>query len=171
MTGGRFNHHWVTPALAVGGSFAADQIEALAHGEGIATIVDLRAETCDDVEALERHGIVHLHLPTPDRAGVSQADLARGVEFVCASLDDGRRVLIHCEHGIGRAPLLALCVLTARGMAPLAALDQLKVARPAVSPSPGQFDAWAGWLHAARAAEVPTFNSFADIAYRHQTAA
>lgn len=169
MTGGPFNHQWVTPTLAVGGSFAADLVGMLAQDEAIAAIVDLRAEACDDIEVLRRHGIAHLHLPTPDRAGVCQADLARGVEFVCAHLDRDRRVLIHCEHGIGRAPSLALCVLTARGVPPLAALAQLKTRRSAVSPSPEQFAAWASWLRAV-GAEAPTFGDFAEIAYQHQSA-
>lgn len=170
MTGSPFNHHWVTPTLAVGGSFAADAVGALAQDEGIAAVVDLRAERCDDIEILRRQGIAHLHLPTPDRAGLCQADLARGVDFVCAHLDCDRRVLIHCEHGIGRAPLLALCVLTARGVPPLAALAQLKDKRSAVSPSPEQFEAWVSWLRAT-GADAPAFDEFAGIAYQHQPAA
>ena len=49
--------------------------------------------------------------------------LDRGVDFVRERTEAGKRVLIHCQHGIGRAPLLALCVLVDQGWAPLDALN------------------------------------------------
>ena len=48
-----------------------------------------------------------------------------GVQWVRSRLGAGRRVLIHCEHGIGRSALLALCVLVAGGIEPLDAMNRI----------------------------------------------
>ena len=151
---------WITDELAVGGRFGSDVAALRDHR--IAAVVDLRDEECDDEVVLRRHGIAFLHLPTPDLHGVTLPALCEGVAFV----KQYRRVLVHCEHGIGRSALLALCVLVDRGMQPLAALALAKDRRGAVSPSPAQFEAWAAWLrHTGHA--VPHFDDWAAIAYRH----
>lgn len=166
------NLSWVTPHLAVGGSFPMERAEELARAHAVRAVVDLRVEACDDERLLRRAGLILLHLPTEDLCAVSLPMLRDGVRFVAPRLDAGQRVLIHCEHGIGRSATLALCVLVERGMAPLDALAIAKQRRPQLSPSPPQYEAWAAWLreHAARAAPpwaVPPFDAFAAIAYRH----
>jgi protein-tyrosine phosphatase len=95
-----------------------------------------------------------------------------GVAFVNARLDREERVLVHCEHGIGRSATLALCVLVSRGLAPLEALELAKTRRSLVSPSPAQYEAWIAWLEGWKAAsgapwELPGFDAFCAIAYRH----
>jgi hypothetical protein len=157
---------WITPELAVGGCFAPDDAEQLACAHGVGAVVDLREEACDDALDLARCGIAFLHLPTPDNCGVALADLCAGVAFARAHLDAGHRVLIHCQHGIGRSALLALCVLVERGHAPLAALALAKDRRGVVSPSPSQFEAWVAWLR-EHGHTPPLFDDFAAIAYRH----
>lgn len=166
------NLSWITPHLAVGGSFAAERAKALAREHGVRAVVDLRAESRDDEALLVRHGLTFLHLPTEDHGAVSQEMLAEGVAFANRHLDRDERVLVHCEHGIGRSATLALCVLVSRGAAPLGALEQAKTARALVSPSPAQYHAWVAWLEACAATRrvawaVPDFNAFKAIAYRH----
>ena len=160
------NFTWIAPELAVGGSFPESLAEALAREHGIRAVVDLRREACDDEALLQRHGVVLLHLPTDDLCAVSQPMLDEGAGFVTERLTRGERVLIHCEHGIGRSVTLALCVLCARGADPLEAMELIKTRRRAASPSPEQFEAWAAWLqrHGRRA---PEFDAFKAIAYRH----
>jgi protein-tyrosine phosphatase len=162
---------WITPHLAVGGHVPPEAVPDLAEPHGIAAVVDLRAEACDDRVALARHGIALLHLPTIDHGAVSQRGLDEGVAFANAFLDRGARVLVHCQHGIGRSALLSLCILVDRGEAPLSALERAKQARWMVSPSPAQYEAWATWLRrrqeAGAAWEVPGFDAFKAIAYRH----
>jgi predicted protein tyrosine phosphatase len=157
---------WITSTLAVGGRYPVEACEALAREHGVRAVVDLREEERDDHTELTRHGIELLHLPTEDRCGVSPAMLERGVEFVRACLARGERVLVHCQHGIGRSATLALCVLVDAGMPPLAALEQMKTRRRLISPSPEQFECWAAWLR-AHGHDVPRFDEFAAIAYRH----
>ncbi len=139
---------------------------------GIRAVVDLRGEDRDDEAVLLRHGIAFLHLPTPDHGAIGPEMLETGVDFASRHLDRGERVLIHCEHGIGRSATLALCVLVDRGLDPLAALELAKDRRSLVSPSPAQYRCWVVWLEEARAArragwEVPSFEAFRAIAYRH----
>lgn len=166
------NLTWITPRLAVGGSFPAERTGHLARDLGVRAVVDLRREACDDAAVLQRHGLAFLHLPTEDHGAVSQPMLCTGVAFTNRYLDQDERVLIHCEHGIGRSATLALCVLVSRGSAPLAALALAKDRRWLVSPSPAQYEAWARWLDDWRtgrgvAWDVPDFDAFKAIAYRH----
>jgi Dual specificity phosphatase, catalytic domain len=166
------NFSWIDDKLAVGGSFPSERAEGLAREHGIQAVIDLRGETQPDAVVLRRHGIALLHLPTEDMCGVAMSDLDLGIRFANKFLDAGQRVLIHCEYGIGRSATLALCVLVSRGLEPLAALELAKTRRALVSPSPPQYEAWAAWLRAWKADstvawDVPHFDAFAEIAYRH----
>ena len=158
--------HWLTDELAVGGCFPAASGRLLADDHRIGAVVDLRAEHCDDEAALRAAGIDFLHLPTPDLEPATYEHLERGVAFVREHFEAGDRVLIHCQHGIGRSALLALCVLVDQGWPPLDALVHAKDRRECVSPSRSQYDGWAAWL-AARALPVPDYHTFGCIAYRH----
>lgn len=166
--GGAWNLSWVTPDLAVGGSFPPGCAARLAADQSLGAVIDVRRERCDDPIELKGAGLLFLHLPTEDHAAVGQAMLDRGVGFARRAASDGRRLLIHCEHGIGRSATVALCVLVDRGLGPLASLARAKNARTLVSPSPAQYEAWAEWLRRrAPQAEVPGFDAFKAIAYRH----
>jgi protein-tyrosine phosphatase len=166
------NLSWLTPHLALGGSFPIERAEHLAKSLAISAVLDLRLEACDDESVLKRHGLTFLYLPTEDHCAVAQPMLRDGVAFANRHLDRDQRVLIHCEHGIGRSATLALCVLVSRGMAPLEALELAKTRRALVSPSPAQYEAWTAWLRAWKAErdlawDIPPFDAFAAIAYRH----
>ena len=116
------NLHWLTEQLAVGGCFPIERAGELAREHGIGAIVDLRQEDRDDEERLRAAGIDFLHLPTPDLQPAEARMLDRGVRFVREHIDRGDKVLIHCQHGIGRSALLSLCVLVDEGWDPLDAL-------------------------------------------------
>lgn len=172
MTIPALNLSWITDDLAVGGSFSVRDAERLARELRIKAVVDLRVEACDDAAVLDRHGIAFLHLPTEDHCAVSAPMLRTGVAFANRHLDRAERVLIHCQHGIGRSALLALCVLVSRGHEPLAALGLAKERRSLVSPSPAQYKAWAEWLEGWKTESgagwtIPDFDAFAAIAYSH----
>lgn len=162
------NLSWVAADLAVGGSFPAGRAGELAQTHGVGAVIDVRAEACDDPDELAACGLRFLHLPTPDHHAVDQDMLDLGVGFAGQAKSDGLSLLVHCEHGIGRSALVALCVLVDRGLGPLDALARAKDARALVSPSPAQYEAWVAWL-ARRSPEArpPTFDAFKAIAYRH----
>ncbi|HEY6097963.1 MAG TPA: dual specificity protein phosphatase family protein [Anaeromyxobacter sp.] len=164
--------HFVAPGLAVGARFPMEAAAALAAEHGIARVVDVRVEACDDEAVLRTHGIRLLHLPTEDTCAIAQERIRHGVAFVTEGLERGERVLIHCQHGIGRSALLALCVLVGRGDAPVAALRRAKRARRVVSPSPEQLQAFvtfAARLKAERGApwEVPSVRELGAVAWSH----
>ena len=157
---------WLTDMLAVGGCFPMACAVDLAERHGIGAVIDLRQEDCDDERQLTAAGLRFLHLPTPDLHPPDVATLDRGVSFARDTVERGERVLIHCQHGIGRSPLLALCVMVDEGMEPLDALAQAKDRRLQVSPSRSQYDGWAAWLQ-SKGHAVPDYHSFGCIAYRH----
>jgi predicted protein tyrosine phosphatase len=157
---------WLTEHVAVGGCFPIERAQHLAQAHGIRAVVDLRQEGCDDQEQLRGAGIDFLHLPTPDLEPVSNEMLERGVEFVSGHVARGGKVLIHCQHGIGRSALLALCVLVDQGWEPLEALAHAKDRRERVSPSHSQYRGWSEWLK-ARGKAAPDYHTFGCVAYRH----
>lgn len=157
---------WLTDHLAVGGRFPCERAVELGQEHGIRAVVDLREEDCDDEVLLAAAGIRLLHLPTPDLEPASLPMLERGVAFAIEHLDRGEKVLIHCQHGIGRSALLALCVLVDQGMVPLDAIKHAKDRREKVSPSPSQFEGWCAWL-STRGHQAPSMHEFGCIAYRH----
>jgi hypothetical protein len=163
---------WLLPDLAVGGRLPPGVVEVLASRFGIRRVVDVRAEEQDDPELLRVGGVELLHLPTPDHHPVAQEMLWMGVRWIGEGLARGERVLIHCEHGIGRSILLACCVLVSRGHGPLAALELIKVVREKASPSPEQLHAllrWSSAWHQAKGTSCPpaTWDDLARVAYRH----
>jgi protein-tyrosine phosphatase len=158
--------NWLSEQLALGACFPMERARQVALDHHISAVVDLREEACDDEKALRAAGIELLHLPTPDLEPATHEDLERGVEFVRQRVEQGGKVLIHCQHGIGRSALLALCVLVDQGWEPLEALSHAKRLRRVVSPSQSQYEGWASWLR-SRALDVPDYHSFGCIAYRH----
>ena len=172
MTRPAFNFDWIDELLGVGGRFPTEAAEHLARQEGIGAIVDLRVEDCDDEAALRVHGLEFLHLPTQDACAIAPQMIDDGVEWVRVRLEAGTRVLIHCEHGIGRSALLALCILVARGIRPLDAMNRLKAARPVASPGAEQIEAFRNWVlswnqRTGGRREVPSFDALAWVSYAH----
>ena len=166
------NFDWIDDRLAVGGSFPMEAAELLARREGIRAVVDLRLESCDDEAILRDNGLELLHLPTEDCCAIAPRMIDDGVAWVRGRLDAGTRVLIHCEHGIGRSALLALCTLVAGGAEPLDAMNRLKTARPVASPAAEQLEAFRSWVGRWRQrtgaqCEVPSFDALAWVAYAH----
>ncbi len=162
---------WPLPDLGVGGRIPPDAVEDLGRALGVRRVVDLRAEDHDDPEVFLVHGIEVLHLPTPDLQPVTCGLLWTGVRWVREGLTAGSRVLVHCEHGIGRSVLLTCCVLVSLGHGPSAALGLIKKVRERASPSPEQLHAlldWSAEWHREANTTCPavTWDELAEIAYR-----
>jgi protein-tyrosine phosphatase len=83
---------------------------------GITNVIDTRAEHCDDEQALAKEHIKLLYLPTPDTYPLSVEQLQQGATWANESIKQGGRVLIHCEHGVGRSVLLTCATLVHGGM-------------------------------------------------------
>lgn len=124
----QLNYSDVTPQLAVGGAFRKRQIKRLKH-HGVTAVIDCRLEASDDPEALAQADIQFLHLPTADRYGFTYDQLHEGVDWVLEHIANGGRAFLHCEHGVGRGPLMACAVLVAQGYSAPEALRIVRSAR------------------------------------------
>lgn len=111
----RLNMSWITPALAVGGRVHPKDIHRLAAA-GVTRVVDTRSEHKDDEAALAREGVGLLYLPAPDTTPLSLDQLREGAAWINAQIADGKKVLVHCEHGVGRSVLLTAAALVDKGM-------------------------------------------------------
>jgi predicted protein tyrosine phosphatase len=138
----------VTPGLSVGGAFTPAQIATL-RARGVTAVVDCRSERCDDAALLAQAGIQFHRLQTRDKFAPEYAALRTAVDWVSDHLAQGGHVYIHCEHGVGRAPLLASATLVALGHSAGEALRMVRSARWQALPNDRQ-------LHALRTFELHT---------------
>ena len=162
---------FITSALAVGARQPADAWGRLASELGVRRVVDVRLEACDDQALLAGHGIELLHLPTADCTAIAPELIDRGVAWVVKEIASGEKVLVHCQHGIGRSALFAACALVGLGQAPVEAVRMVKDARPCVMPNSEQLQALiafaARFAAAARVGwTLPTEDELARIVWR-----
>lgn len=130
----RLNMSWITPQLAVGGRIHPDDIPRLA-AIGVTRVVDTRSEYCDDASALAAHGIAFLYLPTPDTQPMTLEQLREGTTWITMQIAAGERVLVHCEHGVGRSVLLTAAALVAGGMSAQDAIHLVQAKRWQAAPN------------------------------------
>ncbi len=136
----QLNYSEVTPQLSVGGAFRTRQIKRLRQ-RGVTAVIDCRLEAQDNPQALAAAGIQFLHVPTLDRHGFTYAQLHEGVDWVLEHVTDGGRAFLHCEHGVGRGPLMTCAVLVAQGYTAPEALRIVRTARWQALPNDRQLAA------------------------------
>lgn len=105
---------WITDNLLVSGAIKEDHLIDIAH-MGITSIVDVRSETKDNVELLNSFSIEYLNIPVLNHYSPSQEQLDDSVAWVRERFDDDKKVLIHCQEGVGRSVTLACAVLMLDG--------------------------------------------------------
>ena len=120
------NLSWITPDLAVGGAPKKRDYRRLASA-GITGVIDCREEATDDEHALQHVGIQLLRLPIKDRYALSHDQLMNGVRWAGQQIESGGKILVHCQHGVGRAPLMGASILMTRER--LSAPEALKTIR------------------------------------------
>ena len=130
----KLNMTWITTHLAVGGRIHSEDIKALAAA-GVTHVVDTRSEHCDDAEALAKEHIELLHLPTDDTRPLTIEQMLQGSQWVQERMEQGGRVLIHCEHGVGRSVQLTCAVLVYDGMHSQDALQLVQQKRWQAAPN------------------------------------
>lgn len=131
------NMSWVTDHLAVGGRIRPEDIKAVSK-VGITSVVDTRSEFSDDKDALAQEHIDLLYLPTPDTYPLTVEQLMEGAQWTNEKISNGGRVLIHCEHGIGRSVLLTCATLIYGGMNASDALRLVQTKRWQAAPNQRQ---------------------------------
>ena len=133
----QLNMSWVTEQLAVGGRVHLGDIPALAR-TGITHVIDTRSEYCDNAEAMAREQIQLLYLPTKDTHPLTVEQLKEGAKWAYEHMQQGGRVLIHCEHGVGRSVLLTCAVLVYAGVSSHEALQLTQQKRWQAAPNSRQ---------------------------------
>jgi protein-tyrosine phosphatase len=133
----KLNMSWISTHLAVGGRIRPEDIKAVAKA-GITHVVDTRSEHCDDMHALAKEHIEFLYLPTDDSCPLTIEQMMQGAQWVNEHMEQGGRVLIHCEHGVGRSVLLACAVLVYDGMHAQQALQLAQEKRWQAAPNHSQ---------------------------------
>lgn len=106
---------WITDQIAVSGAFLKEMIPYL-KSEGISAIVDVRSEHTDEKELIENAGIQFKHIGIDDCYCPTFEQLEEIFDFVEPILNEGRKVLVHCQNGYGRSPLVVVAILAKRGM-------------------------------------------------------
>jgi len=102
----------------------------------VGAVVNMQGEWAGPVSAYACAGIDQLRLPTTDMECPTLADLERGVAWMEAQRRrrPGRRVLVHCKGGRGRATTMALAYYVKKGVDPAVAFERLRRVRPVVEP-------------------------------------
>ena len=149
----QLNMSWVTENLAVGGRIRPRDVARLAV-VGVTRVVDTRAEFKDDERALGAEGIKLLYLPTPDTHPLTVEQLREGATWVNQQIADGQRVLIHCEHGVGRSVLLTAASLVASGMSAHDAISLIQRKRWQAAPNHRQMQRLQDFERAIRSGDV-----------------
>jgi len=126
------NFDFLTANLAVGG---APTKKALARA-GIQTVVDLREREADPPPAPE-----YIHFPVKDHESPDVVDLAQLCKLIEEKTKGGTKVLVHCNMGRGRAPLVAASFLVWTGYSPYEALRQVLKTRSCSYLNPRQLAA------------------------------
>lgn len=79
-----------------------------------------------------------LHLPVLEHTAPSIEQLHDGVDFIKEEIASGGTVYIHCLHGEGRGPTMAIAYLISIGYSFDDALKDILSIRPFVNPSQAQ---------------------------------
>jgi len=129
---------WVTDHLAVGGApMSFDQLDSL-RAQGVTAIMNLCAEFCDLHSIEAKHGFEVYYLPVHDEEAPDLAELERGLAWLDEAIYLGKKVLIHCRHGIGRTGTVLNAYLLRRGLGHKLADRKLKRLRS----KPANFAQW-----------------------------
>lgn len=146
----------------MGGAFRKRQIKQLKQ-RGVTAVVDCRTEATDDGSALAAADIAFLHVPTLDRHAFSYAQMEEGVSWVLSQLEHGGHAFVHCEHGVGRGPLMACAVLVAQGHSAPEALRMVRARRWQALPNDRQLAALLDFERAWRRRSVAPMHDSAAL--------
>ncbi len=125
----------ITAQLFLGSQYSHIGLEKL-RTLGITAIINMREHS--DYEEARYKGIKYLHLPTVDNTPPTLQDLIRGADFADQEIRNGGKVYMHCKHGLGRGPTMAIAYLIKTGLTFDDAFALVKSIRTFIDPRPGQ---------------------------------
>ncbi len=129
---------WITDNLAAGyAPMSYAELDSI-RDQGISAIVNLCGEYCDLHEIEENSGFDVYYLPIPDESAPDMEALEKALEWMDEAFYLGKKVLVHCRHGIGRTGTLITAYLLRRGLGMKAATRTLKKTRS----NPTNYSQW-----------------------------
>ncbi|CCK78588.1 MULTISPECIES: protein-tyrosine phosphatase family protein [Desulfobacula] len=129
---------WITDSLAVGyAPMSYAQLDAI-KAAGINAIVNLCAEFSDLHDIETASGFEVYYLPVWDEDVPKMEDMEKALAWLDEAIYLGKKVLVHCRHGIGRTGTFVTSYMIRRGIGLKAAAKKLKSS----SATPSNYGQW-----------------------------
>lgn len=107
---------WVTDQLGVGQApMSYPQLDCIRE-QGVDAILNLCGEFCDLHDIEKDAGFEVHYLPLEDEEAPGLIELEKTLEWLDEAIYLGKKVLIHCRHGIGRTGTVLNAYLLRRGL-------------------------------------------------------
>ncbi|WP_045215987.1 phosphatase domain-containing protein [Desulfonatronovibrio magnus] len=120
---------WVTPSLAVGHApMSYEHLKKLKKA-GIDSIINLCAEFPDLPKIEQDAGFDVYYLPIEDEETPEMQTMDDALEWIDESIYLGKKVMVHCRHGIGRTGTIVSAYLLRKGLSARLVQKKLKKLR------------------------------------------
>ncbi len=117
---------WITESIAVGyAPMSYDELETI-KACGIDAIVNLCAEFSDLHDIETASGFEVYYLPIWDEDIPKMEDMEKALSWLDEAIYLGKKVLVHCRHGIGRTGTFVTSYMIRKGLTLKAASKKLK---------------------------------------------